>query len=68
MTRRNRIRNGVRVAISAFVLLLLIIVTLGWMWTTRHQPPALKVASHVVLALAALAGVFGLTRIWRHEP
>jgi membrane protein YdbS with pleckstrin-like domain len=68
MNRRERIRNGVRVTISAFVLLLLIIVTLGWSWTTRHQPPALRLAAHIVLSLAAVAGVFALTRIWRNEP
>ena len=67
MTRRDRIRNGVRVAISAFVLVLFIIVTLGWTWTTRHQPPPLRLASHVVLSIAALAGAFALTRIWRND-
>jgi membrane protein YdbS with pleckstrin-like domain len=68
MSRRDRIRHSVRLAISAFVLLLFIIVSLGWLWTTRHQPPALRLASHVVLSIAALAGLFALTRIWRDEP
>ena len=68
MSRRNRIRTGVRIAITAFVLLLLIIVSLGWIWTTRHQPPAARFASHVVQSLAALAGLFALTKIWRKEP
>ena len=67
MTRRDRIRNRVRVAISAFVLVLLIIVSLGWTWTTRHQPPPLRLASHIVLSFAALAGAFALTRIWRND-
>jgi hypothetical protein len=44
---------------------LLAIVTAGWSWTQAHQPPPLRAASHVVLGMAALAGVFGLTRIWR---
>lgn len=67
MNRKDRIRNRVRAAITVFVVLLLIIVGLGWVWTTGHQPPALRQASHVVLAVAALAGVFGLTRIWRSD-
>ena len=45
-------------AITGFVALLLIIVTLGWRWTASHQPPPLRTASHVVLAIAALGGVF----------
>lgn len=57
--------NGVRIAITVFVLALLAIVTLGWVWTGSHQPPPLRTASHVVLAVAALAGTFALARIWR---
>ena len=65
--RRERIRNAVRIAITVFVTVLLIIVTLGWIWTTRHQPPALRTASHVVLTIAALAGVFAIAKIWRGD-
>jgi hypothetical protein len=68
MSRVTRIRNGVRIAISTFVIVLLTIVALGWRWTNSHQPPPLKLASHVVLAIAALAGVFALTKIWRNDP
>ena len=67
MARRERVRNVVRVAITGFVTLLLIIVTLGWIWTTRHQPPPLRTASHVVLTIAALAGVFAVATIWRGD-
>jgi membrane protein YdbS with pleckstrin-like domain len=67
VSRRQRIQNAARIAITAFVLVLLIIVSLGWTWTTRHQPPALRTASHVVLGLAALAGIFAVTRIWRRD-
>jgi membrane protein YdbS with pleckstrin-like domain len=67
MTRRDLIRNRVRVAISAFVVVLLIMLALGWSWTTRHQPPALSLAAHVVLSLAGVAGVFALARIWRTD-
>jgi hypothetical protein len=47
-----------------FVLALLGTVTLGWIWTTTHQPPPQQAASHVVLSIAALAGVFALAKIW----
>jgi hypothetical protein len=57
----------VRVAISVFVLLLLTLVTLGWIWTGSHQPPSLRNASHLVLAMAAGAGVFALAAIWRPD-
>jgi tellurite resistance protein TehA-like permease len=60
--------NAIRIGITVFILALLTIVTLGWMWTNGHQPPALRTASHIVLALAALAGIFALTKIWTHNP
>lgn len=65
MSRRTRVMRLVRAAITFFVLLLLTLVALGWIWTGSHQPPPLRNASHVVLAMAALAGVFALARIWR---
>lgn len=65
MQDANRIRTLVRLGITAFVVVLLAIVTSGWIWTQAHQPPPLRAASHVVLGIAALAGVFGLARIWR---
>ena len=55
----------VRVAITFFILLLLALVTLGWIWTGNHQPPPLRGASHVVLAMAGCAGLFALANIWR---
>jgi tellurite resistance protein TehA-like permease len=60
--------NAVRIGITVFILILLAIVTLGWIWTNGHQPPPLRTASHVVLALAGLAGIFALTKIWGHDP
>jgi hypothetical protein len=65
VSRVNRIRNQVRIAITGFVLVLFGVVTLGWIWTTAHQPPPLRTASHLVLGLAALAGIFALAKIWR---
>jgi membrane protein YdbS with pleckstrin-like domain len=66
-SRRTRIMRLVRAAITAFVLLLLAVVSLGWIWTGSHQPPPLRTASHVVLSIAAFAGIFALARIWRPE-
>jgi hypothetical protein len=57
--------NPWRIAISAFILVLLFIVTLGVIWTGSHQPPAARTASHVVLGISGLAGLFALVRLWR---
>jgi hypothetical protein len=57
--------NGVRIAITLFVLVLLVIVTLGWRWTSSHQPPPQRTASHVVLAISAFGGVLALWKTWR---
>jgi membrane protein YdbS with pleckstrin-like domain len=65
VNRVSRIRNLVRTAITCFVLVLLGVVTLGWIWTNAHQPAPLRTASHVVLSVAALAGVFAVAKIWR---
>ena len=59
------IKTLVRMAITSFVLALLATVTLGWIWTATHQPPPLRTASHLVLSIAALAGIFALAKIWR---
>jgi hypothetical protein len=67
MSRRDTLRNAIRMAITGFVALLLVIVSLGWSWTAGHQAPPLRTASHVVLAVAALAGVFAVARIWRRD-
>jgi hypothetical protein len=66
-SRIERIRNGVRIGISAFVLILLATIVLGLVWTSRHQVPPLRTASHIVLALAGAAGIFALAKIWRTE-
>jgi hypothetical protein len=59
--------NAARILITFFILILLTIVSLGWMWTTAHQSPGQQTASHIVLTVAALAGVFAITRIWRTD-
>lgn len=63
----ERVKNSVRIAISAFVLILLATVVLGLVWTSRHQTPPLSTASYLVLSLAGAAGIFALARIWRTE-
>lgn len=63
----QRTMNLVRIGITCFVLILLSVVTMGWIWTGSHQPPALRAASHVVLGLAAASGIFALARIWRRD-
>ena len=62
-----RVMTAVRIGITCFVLILLSVVTLGWMWTGSHQPPPLRTASHVVLGIAAAAGIFTLVKIWRRD-
>jgi tellurite resistance protein TehA-like permease len=67
VSRRQRVLTGARIAITAFVAIVLLVVVLGWFWTASHQPPPLRTASHVVLAIAALAAVFAVARIWRAD-
>jgi hypothetical protein len=66
-SRIERVRNGVRIGISAFVLILLATIVLGLVWTSHHQPPPLRTASHLVLSLAGAAGIFALAKVWRAE-
>jgi hypothetical protein len=66
-SRIERVRNGVRIGISAFVLILLVTIGLGLVWTSHHQGPPLRTASRLVLSLAGAAGIFALARIWRTE-
>ena len=58
----------VRVLISSFVLILIVVSVAGWLWTSGHQPPSQAAASHIVLALGILAGILGLLTIWRARP
>jgi hypothetical protein len=67
MANIDRVRNRVRLGISAFVLILLITVVLGLVWTSHHQSPPLRTASHLVLLVAGAAGLFGLVKIWRTD-
>lgn len=55
----------IRVLISLFVLLLIVVSAAGWIWAGSHQPPGQATASHLVLGLGMLAGVVCLVLIWR---
>jgi len=57
--------NGVRVAITAFIVVLLITATTGFIWVGSHQTAAQATASRVVLTLCIVAGVIGMRTVWR---
>ncbi|HEX8029315.1 MAG TPA: hypothetical protein VF491_12665 [Vicinamibacterales bacterium] len=62
------VQLGVRMAITSFIVLLIVIVTLGIAWASSHQAPPLRTASQIVLAAAGLAGMLAIARIWRSDP
>jgi hypothetical protein len=55
----------VRVLISSFVVVLIVVSVAGWIWTSGHQPTAQAAASHVVLGAGIVAGIIGLVTVWR---
>ena len=59
--------TAIRITVSVFIVILMVLTAMGWMWTGAHQPPAEAVAARLVLALAALAGVVGLIALWRRR-
>ncbi len=59
---------AIKLTITAFIVVLLLIVGAGWQWTAQNQPPSRATASHVVLGIAAVAGIAGLIAIWRPQP
>jgi uncharacterized membrane protein len=54
-----------RIVISCFIVVLIFVAGSGWRWTSSHQPAAQAAASHTVLGLSILAGLVGLTAVWR---
>jgi hypothetical protein len=50
---------------SAFILVLFVIIGVGWTWASTHQTGSQALASHAVLSLSAVAGVVGLVALWR---
>ena len=59
--------NAVRILISLFIVVLIAVASTGWIWTGSHQSAAQAAASRVVLSLCILAGVVGLTALWRRR-
>ena len=57
--------NVIRIAISFFILVVMALSATGWMWTGAHQTSAQAAASRVVLGLCVVAGVVGLSALWR---
>ena len=57
--------NGVRAAITAFIVVLMITATTGFIWVGRHQTARQATASRIVLALCIGAGLVGMTKVWR---
>lgn len=61
-------RNVIRIAITLFILVLIVVSASGWMWTGSHQTAAQSIASRVVLGLCVVAGLVGLMAVWRGRP
>jgi hypothetical protein len=57
--------NTVRVVMSLFVGLLIVVSLAGWVWTGSHQPAPAARASRTVLGLGIVAGLVGLAAVWR---
>ena len=57
--------NGIRVAITAFIVVLIITATTGFIWVGRHQTAAQATASRIVLVLSVVAGLIGMKNVWR---
>ena len=60
--------NVIRIAITFFIVILIALSASGWVWTGAHQTAAQSAASRTVLSLCIVAGVIGLTALWRVKP
>lgn len=58
--------KGIRIAITAFTLVLMAVSAMGLTWLSGANLPAGQLlAGRTVLLLGALAGIVGLVAIWR---
>jgi hypothetical protein len=58
--------KGIRIAITAFTLVLMAVSAMGWVWWDgANQPAGQVLAGRTVLLLGMLAGIMGLVAIWR---
>ena len=60
-------RTGVRIAITAFTLIVLYLTFVGFAWTGTHQAPAAALASRIVLGISGLFALVALIVIWRPD-
>jgi hypothetical protein len=60
-------RTGVRIAITAFTLIVLYLTFVGFTWTGANQAPAAALASRIVLGISGLFAVVALVVIWRPD-
>lgn len=60
-------RTGVRLAITAFTLIVLYLTAVGFTWTGTHQAPAAAMASRIVLGISGLFALVALIVIWRPD-
>ena len=58
----------IRLAISLFIVVLIVVSLAGWTWTGAHLVGSQALAGRVVLALGMLAGAIGLVALWRRRP
>jgi hypothetical protein len=59
--------TAIRLAISVFLLILVVLSVMGWVWSGTNQPAPLAAAARLVLLIGGLAGVGGLAAIWRRR-
>jgi len=57
--------TGVRLAITAFIIVLILTATTGFVWVGRHQTATQARASRIVLSLCIAAGLLGVRNVWR---
>ena len=60
--------NVIRIVISLFVAVLVLVSTLGWVWVGERLSPAQAVAGRVVLAAGMIAAGVALSMLWRWRP
>jgi hypothetical protein len=58
---------GVRLGISAFILVIIAVLVRGWFWSAAHQPASQSTASRAVLTLAIGGSIIGLGALWRRK-
>jgi hypothetical protein len=61
-------RSVIRLAISLFVVVLVVVSALGWVWAGTHLSPAQALAGRVVLAAGVIAAGAALSLLWRWSP